>query len=162
MFCDKIFCAEKFVDIYQVVAHQLILTKSSSTGKFDFSDFSILSGQLAKIMPAIGKTKNPRKIAGVIARDMKRKLICYHLNESEEAITLNYDVEGNKVSKIGKKGTKNKLIIFISDVKGTKGFYSVISISTGPEIGLIKGEAEEEMDRAKSLKNTESLFLVQD
>ena len=143
------------------MAHQLILKKSSSTGKFDFSDFSILSGQLAGIMPAIGKTKTPLKIAGVIARDMKKKLICYHLNESEEAKTLNYDEEDNKVSKIGKKGTEKKLIIFISDVKGTKGFYSVISISTGPEIGL-KGEAEEEMDRAKGLKNTDSLFLVQD
>ena len=113
-------------------------------------------------MPAIGKTKTPLKIAGVIARDMKKKLICYHLNESEEAKTLNYDEEDNKVSKIGKKGTEKKLIIFISDLKGTKEFYSVISISTGPEIGLIKGEAEEAMDEAKRLKNTDSLFLVQD
>ena len=140
----------------------MILKKSPSTGKFNFSDFSILSGQLAEIMPAIGKAKNPLKIAGIIARDMKRKLICYHLNESEEAKTLIYDEEGNKVSKIGKKGTEKKLIIFISDLKGTKEFYSVISISTGPEIGLIKDEAEEAMDEAKRLKNTDSLFLVQD
>jgi hypothetical protein len=38
MFCDKIFCAEKFADIYHVVAHQLILRKEELIN--DFPDFS--------------------------------------------------------------------------------------------------------------------------